>query len=126
MIRYDTGDTGIVEMKSSTMGEFPYLKSLYGRRLDLIYDSKGNPIQPFVLSRILKNFPDIIQWQFIQKEKNLYILKLNTPILYSEECVTELQKFLGKEACIQIEYVSEIPVLDSGKRKSVICEWNPK
>lgn len=124
MIRYDTGDTGIMEKANAYSNGFPYISKLYGRRLDLIYDTKGKPVQPMSLARVLKNFPGIIQWQFIQKEEKSYLVKFN----FSEEkdvslCVEQLKQILGDDSDISVEYVDEIPILASGKRKPVINEW---
>ena len=102
----------------------PYLKELFGRRLDLIYSVQGEPVQPMSLARILKNIPNILQWQFIQKEEKVYLLKLNSEQQVDQRTVlSELKGILGEQAQINIEYVKEIPVLASGKRKPVVCEW---
>lgn len=124
MIRYDTGDTGIMERPNEYSNGFPYISQLFGRRLDLIYDTQGNPVQPMALARVLKNFPGIIQWQFVQKEEKGYLVKFN----FKKEsdvslCVEQLKEILGNDSEIEVEYVDEIPILDSGKRKPVINEW---
>lgn len=43
LIRYDTGDLGILEHK---VGEFPYLKEIYGRSRDCVYTVDGILISP--------------------------------------------------------------------------------
>mgnify|MGYP000618149560 FL=1 len=40
-----------------------------------------------------------------------------------ENTLLEIRKIVGQDADVQIEYVEDIPVLASGKRKMVICEW---
>jgi phenylacetate-CoA ligase len=124
MIRYDTGDTGIIAEKDEYSNGYPVFSKLYGRKLDLIYDTKNNPVHPMAIGRILKNYPDIIQWQFIQQHSIKYVLKLN--ILKREKtnnCIEQIQFLLGQDAKITVEYVKDIPVMSSGKRKAVVNEW---
>ena len=40
-----------------------------------------------------------------------------------ENTLTEIKSVLGNDAVVRVEYVDDIPVLASGKRKPVICEW---
>ena len=125
LIRYDTGDTAILAKGNEETGGWDYLEKIYGRRLDLIYDTKDNPIHPMSFARVLKNLDGIRQWQFIQKDKSKYLLKLNVQKekFDLENTLLEIRKIVGQDADVQIEYVEDIPVLASGKRKMVICEW---
>lgn len=129
LIRYDTGDTAILAKGNAKTGGWDYFEKIYGRRLDLVYDTKGNPIHPMSFARVLKNLPGIAQWQFIQKSKNKYVLKINKAsqqknnVLNEQEVISQMHSIIGDNANLDIEYVNEIPVLNSGKRKSVICEW---
>ena len=76
-------------------------------------------------ARVLKNLDGIRQWQFIQKDKSKYLLKLNVQKekFDLENTLLEIRKIVGQDADVQIEYVEDIPVLALGKRKMVICEW---
>ncbi|MCM1006790.1 MAG: hypothetical protein NC485_02485 [Ruminococcus flavefaciens] len=124
LIRYDTGDTAILQKGNEKTNGWDYFEKLYGRRLDLIYDTKGNPTHPMSFARILKNLPGISQWQFIQKDKLVYELRINPKEDFDEErTLSEVLSVIGKDADLTIKYVDEIPVLASGKRKPVICEW---
>jgi phenylacetate-CoA ligase len=73
--------------------------------------------------------PKIRQWQFIQKDSCSYLLRLSISdeSLKSEEpeIIQLLKDMLGMDARISIEYLYEIPVLNSGKRKMVIQEYKP-
>lgn len=127
LIRYDTGDTAILEKGNIVSNGWDFISKLYGRRLDLIYDTQGNPTHPMNFARVLKNLPGIVQWQFIQKDEKAYLLKLN----YKEELdldnvIKEIKTIVGEDAEVSIEKVDDIPVLASGKRKPVICEWEKK
>lgn len=129
IIRYDTGDLAIMEKGNILSCGYPYFSKLYGRRLDLIYNTKGEPMSAMTLSRILKYYPSILQWQFIQKNKNTYNLKIvlkDGTQLNQNEIANLLKESFGQDANITFEYVRDIPVLSSGKRKPVVCEYNRK
>lgn len=124
LIRYDTGDTAIYQKGCKKSQGWEYISNLYGRRLDLIYNTSGIPMHPMNFARILKNIPGIIQWQFIQKAEKDYLIKLNVEKKFDvNDMIKEVKEVLGQDANISIEYVDDIPVLASGKRKAVICEW---
>lgn len=123
VIRYDNGDSCILEKNSST-GEV-YISKLFGRRLDMVYNTKNEPVFPMTLARILKNFDFIKQWQFVQNTVNENVLKL---CVTSEEAAAtnepdilrQLTEIFGKDSNIMIEHVDDIPILQSGKRKCVV------
>ena len=125
LIRYDTGDTAIMSYAGNDISKgWPYFSKLYGRRLDLIFDTQGSPVQPMALARVLKNLQGIVQWQFVQTDEKEYRIRLNMEeAVGTEDCMKELKKILGEDANISIELVDEIPILASGKRKPVVNEW---
>ncbi len=126
LIRYDTGD--MCSMRTDEKTGHKYLDKLYGRRLDIVYNTKGEPIFPMYFARVLKNYDAIVQWQFIQKDRKLYELKLLLNMSeeqfspYAKEISVFITELLGSDAEFSIRYVSEIPVLKSGKRKSCVQE----
>lgn len=122
MIRYDTGDLGIMEQ--SEEDSFPYLKEIFGRSRDCIYTTSGTLISPAKISVMMWGAAGVKQWQFIQKKQFNYVLKLNVEKEIDEESLAnKFKTVLGEDAIIDIEYVDEIPVLASNKRRAVICEW---
>lgn len=124
LIRYDTGDTAVLEKGNEKSGGWDYISKLYGRRIDLIYDTSGRPVHPMVFVSELKYFPGIVQWQFIQKDEKEYCIKLNVNKEVDCAAVTDtMKKIVGTDAVISFEKVNDIPVLASGKRKPVVNEW---
>ncbi|MCL6266250.1 CoF synthetase [Flagellimonas myxillae] len=117
MIRYDTGDIGAMIFTPGS--KFPVLKTVEGRKLDILLNSQGEMISPFKLMAILPNFSELKQIQFLQTEKTTYVIKINidVPFPRENELVNETRRILGKDAQIQVEYVDEIPLLNSRKRK---------
>lgn len=67
-------------------------------------------------------FPEIKQYQFIQLGKAEYIFKLNPEGSFTreQELINFFKPFFGNDADIKVEYVKEIPLLNSGKRKMVV------
>jgi len=121
MIRYDTGD--VAKMKKGVDSELPEFSELYGRRMDLIYDLNGEVVSPFLLCRTMRLSHDIEQWQFIQEDEMNYTLKItSTTNEYPnvDEEIKSFKKTLGQNAVIKVEYVAEIPVLNSLKRKLIV------
>lgn len=124
MIRYDTGDTGILEMIVDAAGrKHGIFREIYGRRGSLLYNCKGEPLSIHVFMNVLLNLEGIVhQAKCIQWEKKRYELLLNADRdrINEEEVVSSYRRYLGEEAVIDVTYVDEIPVQASGKR--MVCE----
>ena len=128
IIRYDTGDTGIMLPPNEKSHGFPILGKLYGRRFDMCTTTTGSFFSPMTIGRILKHYGEIKQWQFIQNSEKGYTLRLilNEEVKmeeYLNYAVRELKNVLGQDASIKLEKVDGIPTLASGKRKPVVNEW---
>lgn len=128
VIRYDTGDTCMLLPPDEYSNGYPVIGKLYGRRFDLTYAIDGTPIYPLAYGRILKNYGIISQWQFTQKDKYNYELRLvlrnnNNQDNDLSDIKKNIIEILGKEAKLNISIVNDIPVLQSGKRKPVINNW---
>ena len=123
LIRYDTGDVGSIGGNYCNNFATPALKTLEGRKLDCIYDTENRKLAPFVLDEAL-NLSDVFikQFQFVQEDKINYKLRLcvNDKFAHEQVIIEKLKNILGEKARISVEYVEEIPVLNSGKRKYVI------
>lgn len=126
LIRYDTGDIAI--QKPTGQNELPRLLTVEGRRVDFIYSTIGELISPYVINTPMHEFQDISQYQFIQNGERDYKMLLNlrpglTSFVRENDMIVMLKSFLGNDANIEIEYVNEIPVLKSGKRKQVVNNY---
>lgn len=120
LIRYDNGDLAVARREEKN-GRFKlYLTELYGRRGDMIYDCKGRIVSPFVLLNGLSMAEGINQYRFIQEDVAKYTLWLNGDRAKIDEkgILDFIKPYFGEEAEITVEYMDEIPVLNSGKRKS--------
>lgn len=120
MIRYDTGDIGIMDYSKD--GNRLVLKNVEGRRMDMVFDTKGDLVSSFTITNNMWLYPEIKQYQFIQVSHSEYLFKLNLTEEFKRErdLIKEFRKYFGEDAIIYIEYVKEIPLLNSGKRKKVM------
>ena len=117
-VRYDTGDLGIYEIDEKGN---KVLNKIYGRKMDAVYNTSGKIISPHIFYKI-SHFAKIKQYQFIQLETKKYQFKLNgKPEDADEDAIkNHFLDFLGNDAELSFEYVDDIIVLKSGKRKKVV------
>ena len=124
MIRYDTGDVGVMMGGNDESGGWPVLGELYGRRIDMIYDTFQKPVYPHLIARNMGQCNNIRQSQFIQTGIKEYVFRVNG-CPDDDKLTLSLNKqkdILGYDALIRVEYTDEIPVLATGKRKTVAQE----
>ena len=94
--------------------------------MDVIYNTNNELVSSFIITNGMWKYYEILQYQFIQKTSNEYIFKINCPEGFSREKELELdfKNLLGSDARINFEFVNEIPLLSSGKRKKVVNLMN--
>ncbi len=121
-IRYDTGDVGAAGDVSGRT-----LTRIEGRKRDLIRNTQGEVVYPGVISILFWQYRDIIQYQFIQRGAKQYRIRINCGSdRYAREdaICRDVRHYMGEDAEIEFEYTTEIPVLASGKRKTIENLWN--
>lgn len=126
LIRYDIGDLAVLSPETCPCGNpTPTLGKLQGRLVEMILDTHGQILSPFILVNNLREINGITQFRFIQKAADRYELLLVTAATFQEEARVEnlLRQYLGEKANIVILRVAEIPPLSSGKRPYVINEY---
>lgn len=119
LIRYDTGDIGaIIKDEDGKL----YLSSVEGRKLDLIFDTNNQLVSSYVVYKNMWQYKEISQYQLIQVGQKEYIFKINCGLDFNNEnkLIEEFKSYLGKDADFKVEYVDEIPLLDSGKRRKIV------
>lgn len=124
MIRYDTGDVGVM-MPPGPGDQNQYLSVVEGRKLDLLYDTKGELVSSYIVYKNMWQYTEINQYQLIQEGAREYTFKINAEKGFNreEQLISEFKVYLGDDALFAIEYVSEIPLLASGKRKKIINNY---
>jgi phenylacetate-CoA ligase len=118
MIRYDTGDLGAMEEDNDKL----YLSKVEGRKLDVLFDTKGNVVSSYIMYKNMWQYTEIDQYQLIQVSEKGYLFKINCPTEFKREkqLIGEFISYLGSDADFKVEYVTEIPLLDSGKRRKTV------
>lgn len=120
MIRYDTGDIGVLDWSES--GNMKLLTHVEGRKMDVVFDTSGQMVSSFTITNNMWLYPEIKQYQFIQLGEKEYLFKLNVDDVFTKEhqLIDEFRKIFGLDATINVEFVVEIPLLNSGKRRKVV------
>lgn len=124
MIRYDTGDMGSVELVEIDGIPTEVISKIEGRKLDQIFNTQRELISSYIVYRNMFEYKEIDQYQLIQKLANSYVMKITAKNGFNRESrlIEEFKSLLGQDADFRIEYVDEIPLLNSGKRKKVVNE----
>jgi phenylacetate-CoA ligase len=121
LLRYDTGDVGAL----GKVGGRQVLTQVEGRRMDQVFNTSGDLVSSFTITNQMWKYAEIRQYQFIQKDRKNYLFRLNLIEKFNrvDELIHEFRQYFGADADIRIEYVDEIPLLASGKRKKVVNEY---
>ncbi len=125
IIRYDNGDTAVARRLEKNGRYKLYLSELYGRRSDMIYDCYGKSLTPYIITNNLWDVKGVKQFRFIQEGEREYTLLLNgdKEQMDLEDITGRICPYLGESASLKVEFVDEIPVLASGKRKYIENRW---
>lgn len=126
LIRYDTGDLAYLSANIKDENSAPVLERIEGRKVDLLYDTNNKVITSHIITVNMWKYAELRQYQFVQIGFGKYVFRLNpwTTFPREEELIKEFKGYFGNDADIKIEYVNEIPLLASGKRKLVVNEMN--
>ena len=121
MIRYDTGD--LVTVADDVPGEAPRLRSLEGRRSDLVYDSKDREVSSGMLNFVLEEFTEISEYQFVQEDAGTYRLRVvpGTSEYEADDFIAVLSKLLGADAHVAVEFVESIPRRPNQKMRPMMA-----
>jgi len=127
LIRYDIGDLGIYADKCTCGFNGKTLLKILGREVETIYDTNSNPVSPFAINGAMRDIDEVLQFQFIQKEKFKYNLIIVPLKPFTEEIKNEINErflnILGRDAKISLHIKNDIPPLKSGKRPYIMQEY---
>lgn len=121
MIRYDTGDVGAwfkYNGKRLAIGNFG------GRSVDMIFAADGDLVSPHSISTAMWKWKMIEQYQFAQVADGCYQIRINAEkgTIAEDELIDDLKRVVGLNGNIEVKYVNDIPVLNSGKRRYIVNE----
>ena len=127
LIRYLNGDRAtLVESPCSCNNPLPIMKSIDGRKLDIIKTPSGKKIPGELFPHLFKEFESITRFQVKQsKMSELNIAMIVSKALTKEELQKikgEINKYAENELTLHLNFVDDIALTVSGKHRVTICE----
>jgi phenylacetate-CoA ligase len=128
IVRYRLGDTACWRREPCACGRtYPVIDKLTGRTGDMLFDMRGAPVNPTLLSFAFKGLHNIEKAQVAQTARDRWVVRLVPGDRYSrsdgEALLHNIDRLVGGDVRAGIELVEHIPNLDSGKYKWVSQEW---
>jgi phenylacetate-CoA ligase len=131
-LRYDIGDIGAMSDHVCACGRgLPLLMKLDGRISDSILTKNGRSIPGLVLHQhFLAHLEGVVQWQIVQENLEKVLVKLvldrRYPKLHIDKLTSEIvdhyKPILGNDMLIIVEFVDQIPLTRTGKRRFIISK----
>jgi len=124
-IRYVNGDQAIASSESCPCGRgLALLKSVTGRRLDVLDTPDGRQIPGEFFPHLIKDFPAVRRFQVMQESPALITLKLvaegGFTLLDRQQLLCNIRQVAGSEVEIDVQYVTDIPLTRAGKHNVVV------
>ena len=124
-IRYDTQD---IIVKSVTPPSAPrkleHFSQIWGRDTDILVTPSGKLLIVHTFTIFFEYFEQVEQFQVIQPRADLFQVLLRVTVNFSSETENNIRnglaQLVGNDVRIDIEIVSDIPLLKSGKRKFLV------
>ncbi len=124
-LRYAIGDAGLLEKSPCPCGRgLPCLKSVEGRVLDILRTADGRAVPGEWFPHLLKDITEVREYQVEQKGPDHIVISalLSAPLSQRSQDLlsAEIRKVFGEKTKVELQSVSHIPRLRSGKRRVVI------
>jgi phenylacetate-CoA ligase len=128
-IRYKIGDIAIASDRKCLCGRgLPLIDKIEGRVLDTIRTPDGRIVPGEFFPHLMKEFNEVRRFQVVQK--NLH--SLNIKIVKEKDLPkgrlafmrNEINKVLGREISVKIDFVKDIPLTRTGKLRVTISKLN--
>lgn len=128
LIRYRLNDTARWRRDRCPCGRaYPCIERLTGRTADVLFDLRGLPVNPTVISFAFKGLHHIERAQVAQTARDRWVVRLVAGKDYSradgDALLGNLGRLVSPDVRASVELVDDIPSLDSGKYKWVSQEW---
>jgi phenylacetate-CoA ligase len=127
LIRYINGDRAtLINEKCPCDNPLPLMKSIDGRKLDIIKTPSGKTIPGELFPHLFKEFTGIERFQI--KQEKLDELQINMIVnnQFSDQdknkIAQEINKYAQNELTLNFNFVDNIPLTASGKHRVTICE----
>jgi phenylacetate-CoA ligase len=126
-IRYKIEDAGKPSDDTCSCGcGLPLMQSIEGRVPDMIITPGGKVLIVHFFTGLFEHIEGVDQFQILQEKTDELIVRLVKNSKFSDtdevRIIREVQGYAGEEMEIVMEFVEEIPVSRSGKRRFVISK----
>jgi phenylacetate-CoA ligase len=124
-IRYRIGDVGMLSDTACPCGRgLPLISRIEGRSLEVLRTRDGKAVSPIVWRHVLKDLPEVKEFQIQQKNLDEIVLFLVLEHSLSDRSETllrrEMAKVFSPATRLIIKPVQAIPQLPSGKRRLAV------
>jgi phenylacetate-CoA ligase len=128
LIRYDTGDLGIILPKEKYPEKrdfaFPLLEKVVGRNTDIITTSDGSSLIVHTFTGIFEFFPEIEQFQVVQNEIDTLLIKYIPSDNFNNSVLKKIEESFSEKTKSRIkinwEEVDKIDASKSGKPQIIV------
>ena len=124
LIRYDTEDTGVM-INDPNVSKYPVLKIVYGKKRDILFDYKKEPVIPDVIDEMFYDKVNIKQWKLIQEDYTRIRLMVNCNEDGKKDISAickKLKLLFGEQTNVLVDYVDYIPDEKGGKFRYIVCK----
>jgi phenylacetate-CoA ligase len=127
LIRYDTGDVVVRSSRAACGQGMQTLAEVEGRRMDFIYDTRDRLLSPVVVCHAFWPYTGLTQFQFIQTGQGRYRLVLNGADAREPDgaFIRLVRNLTGEDAQVEVLRMDQVPLLASGKFRSVVNQYQP-
>lgn len=124
-VRYETGDLGRLVHTSCQCGRgLPRLEAIEGRVLDALRTADGRTVPGEFFPHLLKDVPELAQYRVEQKSIDRLVISAVLTRPLSEDSASllgrEIGKVFGSGTVYELQPVTHIPPLRSGKRRTTV------
>jgi len=126
-IRYKIGDIGVPSDKMCSCGRgLPFMDSIKGRDTDIVVTPEGRYLTDHFFMGLIKYIDGVNQFQVIQHEIDHLEIKIVRNDRFTDQGAHHIEKTIrqrgGEGLGVELNFVDDIPVSKSGKRRFVISE----
>lgn len=127
LIRYVNGDRAtLIDSVCPCGNPLPIMKSVDGRKLDIIKTPSGKTIPGELFPHLFKEFTSIYKFQIKQSIINELLIQIVPNGKFSEDdkasIIREINKYAENELTLHFKLVDDIPLTVSGKHRVTVCE----
>ena len=127
LIRYRTGDVGLLDSRACGCGRgLPLLEEIQGRNTDFVIAADGTVMHGLALIYVIRELPGIAAFKIIQESRTvtrvLIVLEAGFDPTAKKKIVKGFRARLGEKTEVIVEEVSAIPAEQSGKYRYVVSK----